>query len=257
MPIQEDTKTIIENLLRKKLLEKLHDYSQETQSAPFHVRLLGTERVAIHSFVHSVYTMLGSSIFEYIAEAIGACNFDQSKAKFRFKGPISERAIVEINRLLPKLRRSSVTANESEENRLIKAICKEGAIGEPQSYTVDLFLKRDNIEYLCEIKTVKPNIDVFEFTKGKLLRWKASRYYVDDSIEVKSLLCIPYNPEAPNPYGRWTLQGLFDLENEVLVADEFWNFLGGDNTYEELLNIFEIIGIELRNEIDMRFRDFE
>jgi type II restriction enzyme len=67
------------------------------------------------------------------------------------------------------------------------------------------------------------------------------------------MLAIPYNPYEPEPYQRWTLQGLFDLKNEILVAEEFWDFLGGRNTYEELLDLFEKVGIALRPELDAKF----
>jgi hypothetical protein len=42
-----------------------------------------------------------------------------------------------------------------------------------------------------------------------------------------------------------------------MVAEEFWNFLGGEGTYEQLLSVFEDVGIELRPEIDARFREFK
>ena len=79
---------------------------------------------------------------------------------------------------------------------------------------------------------------------------------MNQNITVKAYICIPYNPEAPNPYSRWTLQGLYDLKNEVLVAEEFWNFLGGKGTFEKLLDIFEQTGIELREEIDKKLAEF-
>ncbi len=49
---------------------------------------------------------------------------------------------------------------------------------------------------------------------------------------------------------------MFDLNNEIKVAEEFWDFLGGKNTYEELLQVFENVGIELRPEIDEKFSTF-
>jgi len=52
------------------------------------------------------------------------------------------------------------------------------------------------------------------------------------------------------------LQGLFNPKNEIIVAKELWDFLGGENTYEQLLNVFEAVGIELRPEIDARFQRF-
>ena len=55
---------------------------------------------------------------------------------------------------------------------------------------------------------------------------------------------------------RWTFQGLLDLPNEIKVAEEFWNFLGGEQAYEQLLTVFEKVGVELRLEIDSKFASF-
>ena len=49
---------------------------------------------------------------------------------------------------------------------------------------------------------------------------------------------------------------MFDLKNQILVGKEFWDFLGGEGTYETLLQIFEDVGIELKSEIDARFAKF-
>jgi hypothetical protein len=73
---------------------------------------------------------------------------------------------------------------------------------------------------------------------------------------VNSLIAIPYNPYAPEPYNRWMMRGMLDLPNELKVAEEFWDFLGGAGAYNDLLDIFERIGIELRAEIDEYFAKF-
>jgi type II restriction enzyme len=75
----------------------------------------------------------------------------------------------------------------------------------------------------------------------------------DQNVNIKTIVAIPYNPYEPEPYERWTLQGLFDLKSEVLVGKELWDLLGGEGAYEELLSVFEKTGIELREEIDQRF----
>jgi type II restriction enzyme len=46
---------------------------------------------------------------------------------------------------------------------------------------------------------------------------------------------------------------MLDLKHEVKVAEEFWIFLSGNGTYENLLNCFEQAGIELRDEINQYF----
>jgi len=46
------------------------------------------------------------------------------------------------------------------------------------------------------------------------------------------------------------------LDQELKVGYEFWDFLGGRGTYQDLLDCFERVGIELRNEIDEYFARF-
>jgi len=48
---------------------------------------------------------------------------------------------------------------------------------------------------------------------------------------------------------------MLDLENELKVAEEFWDFLGGKGTYNDLLDCFEMTGLELRPEIDAYFEN--
>ena len=74
--------------------------------------------------------------------------------------------------------------------------------------------------------------------------------------DINSYIAIPYNPYEPKPYERWTLKGMLDLEKELKVADEFWDFLGGNGAYPEILDCFERVGIELRPEIDAYFSKF-
>ena len=74
--------------------------------------------------------------------------------------------------------------------------------------------------------------------------------------EVHSMIAIPYNPYEPEPYQRWTLKGMLDMQNEIKIAEEFWDFLAGEGAYLQLLDCFERVGIELRQEIDDYFMRF-
>jgi type II restriction enzyme len=103
------------------------------------------------------------------------------------------------------------------------------------------------------LKTAKPNVSNFKDFKRTLLEWVAIALAENPNAKVNSLIAIPYNPYEPQPYERWTLKGMLDLEKELRVAEEFWDFIGGEGAYQDLLNIFERIGIELRPEIDAYF----
>ncbi|GAI19821.1 unnamed protein product, partial [marine sediment metagenome] len=49
---------------------------------------------------------------------------------------------------------------------------------------------------------------------------------------------------------------LYDLANgEVLVGEQFWNFVANDNIYNELLDVFQKVGQELRVEINEKFAE--
>jgi len=53
------------------------------------------------------------------------------------------------------------------------------------------------------------------------------------------------------------LKGLCDLEkDEILVGEGFWNFVASDNIYNELLDVFQEVGEELRDEVDEKFAEF-
>lgn len=51
--------------------------------------------------------------------------------------------------------------------------------------------------------------------------------------------------------GSFTKQ-FFDVEREVLMGKQFWDFVGGKDTYEAILNVFEKVGREKGREITRR-----
>lgn len=123
---------------------------------------------------------------------------------------------------------------------------------------VDIGIEKYNGELiLFDLKTAKPNISNFKDFKRTLLEWVAIFLAKKPNAKINSYIAIPYNPYEPKPYERWTLKGMLDLDQELKVAEELWNFLGGDGAYDELLNCFEKAGIELRPEIDAYFSKFQ
>ena len=111
-------------------------------------------------------------------------------------------------------------------------------------------MKRDNKEYYFEIKTVKPNIDVFTKSKVKLLEWTARK-----QKPIKAILAFPYNPYHPEPYKRFTEQGVVEHGEEFLIAEEYWDFVGGKGTYEKLLKIFDEVGKEFKEKIKLKIEE--
>jgi hypothetical protein len=248
----------IANLLFEQIRRKLHAYSPESNNMPFHVRLLGQDRMALFSFIQSINTTLGTSVFEQVAAIIATPNFKRAVNQYKdFNNTISEIAQAEIQRIVDDLRAARTKPDKASEIARLYKVAQTGNVRIIRRPRIDLFLESmDGTEYYFDLKTAKPNVDEIVGFKRKMLEWVAIRGAINPQPKIYTGLAIPYNPYEPQPYDRWTFQGMFDLPNEIKVAAEFWEFLGGENAYEELLQIFEEVGIQLRPEIDARFEAF-
>lgn len=70
---------------------------------PFHYRLLGKDRMASFSFIHSLNTTFGTSIFEPVAETLGKINYKEAKRQYVIGDIISENAQIEIQHIINEL----------------------------------------------------------------------------------------------------------------------------------------------------------
>ena len=247
----------IEEVIKESLRKKFRNYNPETKNMPFHYRLLGKDRMALFSFIHSLNTTFGTSIFEPVAETLASINFSEAKKQYVLGTNISEKAQLEIQHIINELTTGKDPDKTTEIER-IRKVANIGKMNKLKTVKVDLFLKDiTGHVHLFDIKTAKPNISNFKDFKRTLLEWIAIYLAENPEAIVHSYIAIPYNPYEPKPYERWTLKGMLDLDQELKVADEFWDFLGGIGAYEELLNCFEKVGIELRPEIDKYFENFK
>lgn len=247
----------IEDVLKNSLRHKFQNYNPEPAAMPFHTRLLGKDRMALFSFIHSLNTNFGTSIFEPVALALASTTFAITKSQVSVGTQISESAQRIIQDIMDDLTAGKCRPNKKEEIERIREVCQVGNFRTVKPTKVDVWLESEKGEmFLFDIKTAKPNKGGFKEFKRTLLEWAACIFAEKPQVSVNTLIAIPYNPYAPKPYSRWTMAGMLDLEQELKVAEEFWDFLGGDGAYTQLLNIFERVGIELRPEIDDYFNRF-
>lgn len=255
MTLSNKTSREIENLLVSTVRDKLRKYQPETDSMPFHFRLLGRDRYAVFSFMHSMNTTFGASLWEQIAVVLAKSAGYEAKQHFRLLGEVDDKTEEAIRVLHRRLRAGEVTTNKKGELKVIRDTIHSGAAKEDPDSMVDLYLKIGDQENYFDITSAKPNMKEFAALKLKLLRWSALRLSRDKRANVWSRLAIPYNPYHPEPYERWTLKGLYDLEaGEILVAEKFWNFVSGGDVFQDLLDTFESAGRTLRPEIDDKFK---
>lgn len=258
MSLSNSVKEKIENLLKEIVRQKLSHYTPETNYMPFHFRLLGKDRYAMFSFIQSMNTTFGISIWEQVSVMLATEAGFNSARQYKLKGEIDGDTDKLIQKIFFDLRKRIRTPNKIEEIKLIKRRIKKGKELEDLDSNVDFFVKINSQENYFDITSAKPNMKEFQSLKLKLLRWTALRLSTNKKANVFTRLAIPYNPYYPEPYERWTLKGLFDLENgEILIGEDYWNFIANDKIYEDLLNVFEKVGNELRDEIDKKMMEFK
>ena len=250
---QTTLKETIVNCIRA----KFQSYKPETNEMPFHHRLLGKDRMALYSFIQSLNTTFGVSIYEPVALALAGGKFRVAKSQVKPFDMISNEAQRQIQTIMNGLVRADRDPNKLVEVEEIKKVCHVGSINRVKLTRVDIWLESHDSElFLIDMKTVKPNIGGFQKYKQTLLEWVAAELMRNPDGKIKTMIGIPYNPYEPAPYKRWTMKGMLDMQNEILIAEELWDFIGGKGTYSALLDAFEIAGIELRPEIDRYFEQF-
>ena len=251
MALSKNQKQNIKELLSNKIETKLKSYGRETTSMPFLARLIqDNEKIAAYSFIHSMATTLGMSIYEDVSVIIASETCDEAFRNYGVGGAISKEQKSVIGNIIAKLRNGEREANiQKEIKEVLSASSKNGEF-QKSGNIADFYMKRKEKEYFFEIKTVKPNIDVFEKSKTKLLEWVARR-----RKQVNVYLVFPYNPYHPEPYHRFTEVGMMNPPYDFLVGDEYWDFIGGKNTFPELLKTFDEVGKDFKERLNKKFKE--
>ena len=253
MSLNSKQKRDIQNLLETKIENKLRRYARETSSMPFLALLIqDAEKVAAYSFIHSIATTLGMSIYEDVSKIIAKPAAEECFTRYDIGGVLSKQQKDTIGSIIRKLRNSEIKSNINREIAEVLRVSSEGGKVQKEGRIADFYMLKNNVEYYFEIKTVKPNIDVFTKSKTKLLEWVARR-----RRHIRVILAFPYNPYHPRPYSRFTTQNVMDPPNDFLVGEEYWNFLGGDNTYRELLKVFDLVGKKYKEKIREKIKQVE
>ena len=219
---------------------------------PFLARIIqDDEKLAAYSFIHSMATTLGISIYEQVSVIVAAENSDSCHKGYGVGGVISDRQRGVIDEIVKNLRNGKAKANNKEEIKAVLAAPNQGGTYQKSGDKADFYMRRDDEEFFFEIKTVKPNIDVFEKNKTKLLQWVARK-----QKPVKTFLAFPYNPYHPEPYERFTEVNMMERGSDFLVGEEYWSLIGNSKTvYNELLNIFDEVGKKFKQKLNDKFKE--
>lgn len=255
------TRQEIKDLITTTILNKFNNFALETEHKPFFQSLFTEQQIVTGALIQSLYTTFGMSIYEQIAVILAKSAGFHAERQYKLLGQIDASTENLIDTYWSNLKTAlktgqDVHSNKQNEFNMILNSIQPGQLLVDGDSTVDVYIRKPTgEEFFIDITTVKNNLKGFEVLKLKMLRWIGLKLSTNCNSRFNTLIAIPYNPYHPNPYmdSRWNAT-ILDGKNDILVQEEFWNFVGNDdNTYNELLEIFREVGQEIETEIENFF----
>ncbi|MBP7435755.1 MAG: TdeIII family type II restriction endonuclease, partial [Bacteroidales bacterium] len=138
----------IEEIIINCLRNKFKNYKPESSNMPFHYRLLGRDRMALYSFIQSLNTTFGTSIFEPVAVALAKNKFAKAQSQYFVGDKISESCQKTIQDIINNLTVGTLP-NKNKEIELIRESVNTGKINNIKTVKADLFLEDEQgVQYL-------------------------------------------------------------------------------------------------------------
>ena len=200
-------------------------------------------------FERSFVTSLGQAGFEKIACVIGADIHKSAMQGYRLQGIISEGELAYIGEVLRYLQhRNSKSVIPNWPTEL--SILYNKISGSQKTITVisDIYIKTNDCEMFFELKSSKPNADQSLESKLKMLQIQA----IKRGNIIETYFALPDNLYGTKQkYNHPHPMRYFDMRNSpcVIMDKDFWDKLGGQGTWEELIAIFQEVGIKYKTRI--------
>ncbi len=204
----------------------------------------------VSSWIHGLNTTLGQSFFESVAHIL--CNGEKRAfpgSEFRLYAE-QERVISEH---MTDLKNGTVIPNTSQEDEMLRNAA-HGDLVVGSNFTADCFFEDEEKIVAIELKSVRPNSGETRGEKQKILKAKAAlRHHYStvpgcENKKVYYFFGFPFDPTATtdtgfnkaNFMGNMIEFSKFCATEDILLADELWSFLSGEeNTMEEILRIIK------------------
>jgi len=259
--IESDVEDEIKKFLEKWIDEKINEiksktlglkptdfrpilkYSKEGRVKPFTGSFLVDGILRMNEFERTLSGGMGTS-FEECAKLIAEQEFSVVKRGSVVKGSISKNAIDEIEKMVNEVTTKGRPKNYLEWVEKIVSLNLKDSIEERERIS-DLYLqdKKGN-EIFIEIKSPKPNKGQCVEVLDRHLHIHAIKKGLKPKI--RTFFAMAYNPwgNQRTDY-KWSFSRKYlDMENHVLLGSEFWDFVGGPGTNEEIIRIYKEVGNE-------------
>jgi hypothetical protein len=245
---------VLKNFTKKNL--KTYDVEVLKKQYPFHRLFFDDVGLVAFKQERTMVTNMGNELYPQLAKIIASEFYKDVVRDKHITGIISKKANDTMSSVVRQLRepkkqgekKRKRTPNHEKELEEIRASAIGDTEKEEIGFIADIYIGDfPGGRFFAEIKSPLPNLDVCAETKYKILAFKI----IFDGQNPCGYLAFAYNPFLTrDKYKHSFTKQIMDLEKEVLMGQEFWDLIGGKETYNTILEIIEEVAQEILTEIE-------
>jgi hypothetical protein len=239
---RQDVHVLLSSFARASL--KSYDLDALKRAYPFHRLFFDEAGLVAFKQERSIVTKMGRSLYPRIAALIAKERYANVFLEHKIRGTLNKAAISTIDTIERELRSRQRIPNRTREVAEVMAAVGQGGTREDVRLIADFYIGDfDDGPLFVEIKTPLPNLDICAETKKKFLTFIA--LYAEKNPQ--AYFGFAYNPFVTREaYSHSFTNQIMDIQDEVLMGEEFWDHIGGRGTFLKLLEIIEEVGEEIR-----------
>lgn len=252
-------RVMMEKVMERVLIKDPFIAEKHHASKPLYAALVPDEIFKGSHFERRFVTPFGSA-WERLAEAVAIACHGSCKRGYTIEGTIGEERLQRIQEVLNRLEhgvngKEKARPNWKEE---MKYVLAGGGEPFPVSVTCDIFIDSciDGKRYAFELKGALPNSDQTKVSKEKIMKLLAMYGHPVDG----AYYALVYNPYGQRKDYAWSFpKRWFNMLDDecVLIGDDFWNFIGGEGTYQNFIREINALGVEYKERIYREFLNIE
>lgn len=245
---RDSTKEIIKNTIKS----SFEGFARKslTKKAKFQILdLIIPKERKIRSIVGGLETSIGTTLWEPLAKALAKENgFEVVSSNLKSPANMPSNLNNTLQSIIDDRKQRAGMYNAVSSHDALKSVCQsfisrpiDSFEAAPRGKGVDVWLKKNEVNYFFDTKTVQPNIPALTGCMEQVLYWYAYFYSQNPEGQAVSRIVFPYNPNPEKSFWDGVIGGGKPLEpgNEAWVENEFWDFISGlENTYEVISSSF-------------------
>lgn len=242
----------IRSIIKTTIITSIESFAERTlnKKRKFQILdlLIPNER-KIRSIVGGLETSLGSTLWEPLGKALARGNgFEVIQQDLMMPTNMPSVLNNALQDISGARKNNDGTYDAASSHLGIRNACRrfrnnpiDNFIKPPSGRGVDIWLRKNEINYFFDTKTVQPNLSALSSCLDQVLGWYAYYYSRYPDGQAEGRIVFPYNPTPDYVYWDTLIGNGKPLEPgvEAWVENEFWDFVSGySNTYSVITSCF-------------------